>query len=215
MKLPPFIVTLGTWQIILATTFLYSANVTIRAQDIEASTPLLQFFANTVQDRRGRGRARRATFHLRRGLHAAADRGAVLRAAVHRLGAARLRRGRRPGRGAAVRRERQGDADLGLCAFGPHLRLRGLGADRADRLGLPHLGRRAQHPVDHRRGDRGISLFGGRGSIWGALFGALIVGVFSLGLRLLGVDPQWTFFFIGVLIIVAVAVDQWIRRVAA
>ena len=61
----------------------------------------------------------------------------------------------------------------------------------------------------------GISLFGGRGSIVGALFGALIVGVFSLGLRLLGVDPQWTFFFIGVLIIVAVAVDQWIRKVAA
>ena len=61
----------------------------------------------------------------------------------------------------------------------------------------------------------GISLFGGRGSIWGALFGALIVGVFSLGLRLLGVDPQWTFFFIGLLIIVAVAVDQWIRKVAA
>jgi fructose transport system permease protein len=29
------------------------------------------------------------------------------------------------------------------------------------------------------------------------------------------VDPQWTFFFIGLLIIVAVAVDQWIRKVAA
>ena len=60
----------------------------------------------------------------------------------------------------------------------------------------------------------GISLFGGRGSILGMLFGALIVGVFQLGLRLIGTDPQWTYLLIGALIIVAVAVDQWIRKVA-
>jgi fructose transport system permease protein len=60
----------------------------------------------------------------------------------------------------------------------------------------------------------GISLFGGRGSILGMLFGALIVGVFSLGLRLLGTDVQWTYLLIGVLIIAAVAIDQWIRKVA-
>ena len=60
----------------------------------------------------------------------------------------------------------------------------------------------------------GISLFGGRGSILGMLFGALIVGVFSLGLRLIGTDPQWTYLLIGVLIIGAVAIDQWIRKVA-
>jgi fructose transport system permease protein len=61
----------------------------------------------------------------------------------------------------------------------------------------------------------GISLFGGRGSILGALFGALIVGVFTLGLRLAGADAQWTFLLIGALIIGAVAVDQWIRKVSA
>ena len=60
----------------------------------------------------------------------------------------------------------------------------------------------------------GISLFGGRGSILGSLFGALIVGVFTLGLRLLGADAQWTYLLIGVLIIGAVAVDQWIRKVS-
>jgi len=60
----------------------------------------------------------------------------------------------------------------------------------------------------------GISLFGGRGSILGMIFGALIVGVFSLGLRLIGTDPQWTYLLIGALIIVAVAIDQWIRKVA-
>jgi len=39
----------------------------------------------------------------------------------------------------------------------------------------------------------GISLFGGRGSILGAFFGALIVGVFELGLRMAGADAQWTY----------------------
>ena len=61
----------------------------------------------------------------------------------------------------------------------------------------------------------GISLFGGRGSIMGMLFGAVIVGVFSLGLRLMGADAQWTYLLIGVLIIFAVAIDQWIRKVSA
>ncbi|NNL18608.1 MAG: ABC transporter permease, partial [Boseongicola sp.] len=37
----------------------------------------------------------------------------------------------------------------------------------------------------------------------------------TLGLRLLGADAQWTFLLIGLLIIAAVAVDQWIRKVAA
>ncbi|NCV12611.1 MAG: ABC transporter permease, partial [Rhodobacteraceae bacterium] len=61
----------------------------------------------------------------------------------------------------------------------------------------------------------GISLFGGRGSIVGAFFGALIVGVFELGLRMAGADPQWTFMLIGMLIIGAVTVDQWIRKVTS
>jgi fructose transport system permease protein len=60
----------------------------------------------------------------------------------------------------------------------------------------------------------GISLFGGRGSILGSLCGALIVGVFSLGLRMVGTDPQWTYLLIGLLIILAVGIDQWIRKVA-
>lgn len=42
MKLPPFIVTLGMWQIVLAANFLYSVNETIRSQDIATQAPLLQ-----------------------------------------------------------------------------------------------------------------------------------------------------------------------------
>ena len=60
----------------------------------------------------------------------------------------------------------------------------------------------------------GISLFGGRGSILGPLFGALIVGTVESGLRLAGLDVQWQIFAIGWLIIIAVAIDQWIRKVS-
>ena len=60
----------------------------------------------------------------------------------------------------------------------------------------------------------GTSLFGGRGSIVGTLIGALIVGVFRSAVSLAGLDVLWQEFAIGVLIIVAVALDQWIRRVS-
>jgi fructose transport system permease protein len=61
----------------------------------------------------------------------------------------------------------------------------------------------------------GTSLFGGRGAVFGSLLGALIVGVFDSGLSQAGVEPLWRTFAVGVLVIVAVAMDQWIRRVAA
>jgi fructose transport system permease protein len=61
----------------------------------------------------------------------------------------------------------------------------------------------------------GTSLFGGRGLVIGTLFGALIVGVLRNGLTLTGVDVLWQDFAVGVLIIAAVAIDQWIRKVKA
>jgi fructose transport system permease protein len=59
----------------------------------------------------------------------------------------------------------------------------------------------------------GTSLFGGRGTVWGTLLGALIVGVFRNGLSLAGLDVLWQTFAVGVLIVVAVSIDQWIRKV--
>jgi fructose transport system permease protein len=61
----------------------------------------------------------------------------------------------------------------------------------------------------------GTSLFGGRGAVGGTLLGALIVGFFRSGLSLAGVNDQYRVLAIGVLVIVAVAVDQWIRKVRA
>ena len=58
----------------------------------------------------------------------------------------------------------------------------------------------------------GTSLFGGRGTIFGSLIGAIIVGVFRNGLTLAGVDLYYQLMAIGLLIIFAVSVDQWIRK---
>ncbi|MCW2812180.1 MAG: transporter permease [Friedmanniella sp.] len=61
----------------------------------------------------------------------------------------------------------------------------------------------------------GTSLFGGRGAIIGTILGALIVGVFRIGLSLAGVDDQWRVLATGLLVIIAVSIDQWIRKVKA
>ena len=58
----------------------------------------------------------------------------------------------------------------------------------------------------------GTSLFGGRGSIVGSVLGAFIVGVFNTGLSLARVDDYWQMFAAGCLVIIAVALDQWLRR---
>ena len=59
----------------------------------------------------------------------------------------------------------------------------------------------------------GTSLFGGRGVVIGSLVGALIVQVFDNGLALAGLDPNYQVLAVGLLVIAAVSVDQWIRSV--
>lgn len=61
----------------------------------------------------------------------------------------------------------------------------------------------------------GTSLFGGRGAVIGTILGALIVGFFRIGLSLAGVDDQWRVLATGLLVIIAVSIDQWIRKVKA
>ena len=61
----------------------------------------------------------------------------------------------------------------------------------------------------------GTGLAGGRGSIVGAVLGSLVVTVFRNGLFLAGVPALYQDLSVGALIIVAVALDMWIRKVRA
>lgn len=54
----------------------------------------------------------------------------------------------------------------------------------------------------------GTNLFGGEGKVSGAVIGALIIGVLQTGLVILNIDPLWQFIVVGVVIIVAVLVNQ-------
>ena len=207
MRLPPFIVTLGTWQIFLAANFLYSANETIRSQEIRAEAPILQFFGQSF-------RAGGAVFTfgviamvlLVAGLSYILNNTAWGRH-VYAVGddpdAASLS-------GVRSRRVLVSVYTLSglICALAGWVLIGRLGSVS------PTAGQFANIESITAVVIGGISLFGGRGSIMGMLFGALIVGVFSLGLRLIGTDPQWTYLLIGVLIIGAVAIDQWIRKVS-
>lgn len=58
----------------------------------------------------------------------------------------------------------------------------------------------------------GTALSGGRGTIIGAVIGALIIQVITTGILFLGVDVKWSTFVTGAVIIIAVAVDQLVRR---
>jgi fructose transport system permease protein len=58
----------------------------------------------------------------------------------------------------------------------------------------------------------GTSLFGGRGTVIGTLIGAIIVGVFRNGLTLIGVEVIYQYLVTGILVILAVSVDQLTHR---
>jgi fructose transport system permease protein len=210
MKLPPFIVTLGTWQIVLAANYLYSGNQTIGAAQISLKAPLLQYLGNTFVI----GGANGATFTY----------GVVLMIGLVLLFAYVLRHtawgrhvyavGDDPDAaalaGVNVRRMLIGVYTLSglVCAIAGWALIGRIGAISPNSGQFENINSITAVVIG------GISLFGGRGSILGMIFGAMIVGVFTLGLNMYGTDPQWTYLMIGVLIIVAVAVDQWIRKAA-
>lgn len=208
IKLPPFIVTLGTWNIVMATNFIYSANETLRDSDIETIAPFLQIFGESFK-------IGKAVFTL--GVIFMVLLVFVLWYALNHTAWGRH-----------------------LYAVGDDPEAAKLSGIRTDRVLLGtyalagfiaalaawvSIGRNGSISPSAAVTDYnlqaitaavigGISLFGGRGSILGTMFGALIVGVVSMGLNMLGADPQWKVFLTGVLIISAVAVDQWIRKVA-
>jgi ribose transport system permease protein len=54
----------------------------------------------------------------------------------------------------------------------------------------------------------GTSLSGGKGSIWGTVMGAIIIGVLNNGLVLLNVSPFWQQVVKGTVILLAVIIDK-------
>jgi ribose/xylose/arabinose/galactoside ABC-type transport system permease subunit len=54
----------------------------------------------------------------------------------------------------------------------------------------------------------GVSLMGGAGTIIGTVIGALIIAVLTTGLVMLNVDAYWQFIVVGIVVILAVLIDQ-------
>lgn len=208
VKLPPFIVTLGMWQIALAANFLYSGSEVIRSQDISAQAPLLQFFGNKIAVGGAIFTYGVILMLLLVGVLSYVLSQTAWGRHVYAVGddpdAAELS-------GVNVKSTLISVYAIAglICAFAGWVLIGRLGSVS------PQAGQLANIESITAVVIGGISLFGGRGSIAGSLFGALIVGVFSLGLRLLGADVQWTYLLIGILIIVAVTVDQYIRKASA
>ena len=208
IKLPPFITTLGTWSIFYAILLWLSGAQSIRGEDIDTEAPLLKFFG--------------AAFNIG---GARITLSAVLMILIF-IGLWFLLNKTAWGRHVYAIGDDKEAAELsGIRTDRTLLSVYGLAGFVCALAGWASIGRVGSiSPQSFYEGNLdsitavvigGISLFGGRGSIMGALFGALIVGVFRSGLRLSGVDVLWQVFAIGWLIIIAVAIDQWIRRVSA
>jgi fructose transport system permease protein len=208
VRLPPFITTLGTWSIFFALNLWLSGAQSIRSQDIDEYAPLLKFFGNSIDI----GGAR-ITY------------GSLLMIAVFAALWYMLNKTAWGRHVYAIGDDKEAAELAGIRTDRTLLSVYALAGLVCAIAAWASIGRVGSiSPQSFYEGNLqsitavvigGISLFGGRGSILGALFGALIVGVFQSGLRLAGVDVLWQVFAIGWLIIIAVAIDQWIRKVSS
>ncbi len=55
----------------------------------------------------------------------------------------------------------------------------------------------------------GASLYGGKGTVWRTILGALIIAVLETGLRILGIPTFDKYIIVGVILISAVLIDQF------
>jgi simple sugar transport system permease protein len=60
----------------------------------------------------------------------------------------------------------------------------------------------------------GVLLTGGYGSAIGALFGALVFGIVQEGIVFAGVDADWYKAFIGIILLLAVLLNSYVRKLA-
>jgi D-xylose transport system permease protein len=61
----------------------------------------------------------------------------------------------------------------------------------------------------------GVSLFGGRGEVRGALLGAILIGTLQNGLNTLNVSNGWIYIITGLVLLGAVMLDTFARRLQA
>ena len=200
VKLPPFIVTLGTLNIAFAITQLYSGSQTI-TEIPEGMTWLGNSFklggANIVY-------------------------GAVLMLALYLLTWFALRE-TAPGRHVyAVGNNPEATRLTGISTervlLGVYV-MAGVFYGLASLLSVARVGAGDPNAGQTENLDAitavvlgGTSLFGGRGVILGSLVGALIVGVFRNGLTLMGVSSVYQILVTGILVILAVTTDQFSRK---
>ena len=200
IKLPAFIVTLGTMNIAFAITQLYSG-----AQTITDLPPAMTFFGNTV----AMG-------------NAAVNYGTVFMLAMYVFMWWGLR-DTQPGRHVyAVGNSPEATRLTGIATdrvllgvyvtAGLFYGIAALLSVSRTGVGDPNAGQTENLDAITAVVLGGTSLFGGRGIILGSLLGAVIVGVFRNGLTLMGVSSVYQVLITGVLVILAVTTDQLSRK---
>jgi fructose transport system permease protein len=200
IKLPPFIVTLGTLNIAFAITQLYSQSQTVT--DIPAS---MTFLGNTFMIG-----------------NTSMGYGVVLMLALYLVTWLWLR-DTAPGRhiyavGNSPEATRLTGIPTDRVLLGVYV-LAGLFYGIASLLSVARTGAGDPNAGQTENLDAitavvlgGTSLFGGRGMLLGTLVGAVIVGVFRNGLTLMGVSSVYQVLATGILVILAVATDQMSRK---
>jgi fructose transport system permease protein len=200
LRLPPFIVTLGTLNIAFALTHIYS-----REETVSGLPDALTFFGNTFrvgQTSITYGSVLMfvlfliAWFILRE-----TGGGRHVYAVGNNPEAARLT-------GISVRRLLFTVYTLAAIIYG----IAGLLLVARTGVGDPNAGQTENLDSITAVVLGGTSLFGGRGSVMGTLVGALIVGIVRNGLQLMGVPSIYQVLITGILVILAVTVDQVARR---
>lgn len=222
LRLPPFIVTLGTWSIFGALNVWYSKSETIRQQDMEASAPFLQVTGTLIKPFQTLQSWGLELGFLRGWVFTWGSILMLIVALIIWYVLSKTAFGRHvyavgddpdSARLAGISTNKTLIAVYGLAGFICAIAAWAL----IGRIGgvSPQAGQTSNLDSITAVVIGGTSLFGGRGSIIGTLFGALIVGVFRNGLALSGLELLWQDFAVGVLIIVAVTIDQWIRKISA
>lgn len=204
-RIPPFIVTLGTLYVFNALKLWYTGSESIRAADIDTKAPGLVWFGNSFS----LGDAK-----LIFGSIALIILAALVWYMLNRTAWGRHVYAVGDDPDAAMLSGIQIDKTLisvyalagMICGFGAWIAIGRVGSISPIAFETVNLDSITAVVIG------GTSLFGGRASIAGSVLGALIVGVFNTGLSLAGVDSYWQLFASGCLVIVAVALDQWLRR---